>query len=247
MNEQICHQNGKIDLKIFFENTVTSELRAIWAILNNIELTEENNIDIVKCWWNSFADNSVMLGILLEHPRHSYYQFAMTIRLLLEIAIDLTFISNNRKNIPHLRKQQAKVQKRMSNGLPYTYVNVAEDVKKFQLYLNIYDNKNVPICTKERIKLVNSKQLPKLYSILCAASHFNHIQTIWYSNNESDKDYLSNLTYLVQFYPELLAQAVHSIGIIVNNNELTNYDNEKVGESLNEFHKKVNENQITLK
>lgn len=224
---------NSIELRKSFDENVVSALNEISGIVYELEYTDQNNSDVIRYWWCAFDTNSRMLGFLLIEP-HSYYQFAMTTRLLLEISTDLAFISNNRCNIPLLNKAQQEIQRKQQDNSTYSHRSAAKDaVDKFHLQTEIV-GKNVK--TEARIELVEDREiLADLYAELCAASHFNHMQTIWEGNKKTEKEYFKNLAYLLAFYPLFFNMTIKAIGEITEDTSLLGYDNKKMENALDQL------------
>lgn len=248
MKDNIGQDWKEIDLKIYFNKNVTLELDKIDEVISGTKTTAQNNADIVRYWWKSFYINSRMLGVLIKQWP-AYYQFAMTTRRLLETAADLDFISNNPRNIPHLIKEQQKVQEKQSRKTAFTQNDAIKCSRNFRLYLDTYNNKRIAIGTKERVRLVDDENntILKIYDMVSAACHFNHIQMIWEGNKATDKDFLVDLTNLLCFYPLFLAIAVKSIGKIIGNDELASYDETEMKEALDELRDKFSADNTDIR
>lgn len=231
-----------IDIKNMFDSIIGHEIDKIDVIMNKIKNSNETNI-FVKYWWKSFYINSKMLEVLL-HQKHSYYQFASTIRLLLEISVDLLFISNNQGNINNFTKQQNKIIKKQDHNPNYSHRNAARDCRNFQLRLDS-DQKSI-LSINQRIKLRDESTLPDLYSELSSASHFNHMQIIWEINKSTDNEYFLNFIYLLQFYPSFLKDTLKAIGDLIDSNKLSTYSTAKMSEKLKILQERLSESNILI-
>lgn len=213
--------NGsELDMQTWYQDNLNPILFEIETIIDKDEDLDPS----IKYWYHAFRQNTFVLAKILLY-KHAYYQVAMTTRLLLEIACDVSFIKDNPENIKNLTKIQNEIAKKQEDEPNnYLYSDSIKDSKNIFLYI---DGNKKQKTTKERIKLVDD-DLISLYDFLCRYSHFNHMTTIWEGNKDTDSARLKDALLLFQYYPTLFRIIISAIGELGNIQALKDYDYKQI-------------------
>lgn len=141
-----------------FKEWFLENLDPIYRGVNGIIGDKLNDNDVIGSWWAFFYQNSLALfEMIFASPNYSN-QIVMTLRLLMEIASDVEFVSKNPENIPKLQKRYSDL---CANFKTMTYGEVGTESRKFRLYYFESGKKKAML---PRLKKELQKHIPKMAS-----------------------------------------------------------------------------------
>ena len=175
---------------------------------------EEKLIIEFGYWWAGYIKNSVILFELMLINKYSN-QSAFTMRMVMEMAADVLFMSLNQSNIDEFRKYYI-------NGLAEIKSCSYQDFARASRKLILRDERtHEPIKTRERIKMVFGKDGLKYYDYLCCHTHLNYlgmIQDIDMSiEHDGEMDYRLEF---VKYYPETFIAMIRAVENFTGENNL---------------------------
>ena len=229
-------------MKNWFAQNIEPKLKILDERIVTVHKNDDN-LDMVKYWWQAFYQNSLIMPFLVANP-DTHYQVAATMRLLLEISADVAFITKypeNIKDIVKIQKEIAKVQD--AEGQNYTYRKAVKDAQKIRLYAYQNGVKRQFVKTEDRIKFIYEKhvdptEIDLIYGLYSLYNHFNAAAVIWEGNKtrvtKNMNDALQDNLVMYSYYPLFLDCMVTSVAELLGENGIKEYGK---GEIKSQFDK----------
>ncbi len=216
-----------------FKEWFLENLDPIYQEVNDIIGSKLNDNNVISSWWAIFYQNSLALfEMIFASPNYSN-QIIMTLRLLMEIASDVEFVSKNPENIPKLQKRYSDL---CANFKTMTYGEVGTESRKFRLYhFKNGKKKGNAITTEERIIEAYNEDGVLFYYYLNGFSHFNHFGIMYGMDlrfNQGAPNMIKERLHLLKFYPAAYGKIIWAIGAIANVEELKKYNPRKMVETV---------------
>ncbi len=178
-------------------------------------------------WWAVFTKDTFALFEIIEKENQTR-QFAMTVRSLIEFASDVSFLTNNPRNIGY---QKRRAERFVSKG-KYSYKDIAVESKKYKLRKYGERGNRDLVNTEDRIRMAFGENIVVLYDYLNCFSHFNifGVRIDLNIHQAKDDSMLRERLTLLQFYPEIFEVMVRSMGVLCSADELADYDYSEIRE-----------------
>lgn len=172
--------------------------------------SEELFIDI----WRCFAKNSCALFELLPMKSTSY-QIAQTMRLLVELTSDSSFIVDHKENIIHLKKKTNKLIKKCERETEASkWRKYIADARSINLIVGCELANKANEGTEKRVENVFGK---KFYNFYSSYAHVNIFVVRDDVHRLADDSFISAQRWeLIKDYPLILDKFVHIIGNAIN-------------------------------
>ena len=214
-------------LNYYFKNSLDPIFKEVTELF--IKEKERPEKLITSISWSSFYRNSLALFEVLGQANCTD-QFAMTLRLLMEISADMHYIEKNRNNIDTLTDNlNHAMHKVILDKISYA------DVAKIAKGLHIYNSKGEETHTIDRIDFCyNEKRFKSLYDYYCCYSHYNTLASVFSvgRSHNGDKSILRHSMYLLSFYVDIFEKEIIACGKILNNQKLVNYNFAKIKNAI---------------
>ncbi len=192
-----------------------------------IEEGRKKGIDVTFAeWWAVFIKDTVSLFEIFEKENQTR-QFTMTVRSLMELAADVSFLAKYPKNIIY---QKNRLNRFIANKKHFTYRDIAEEASKFKLREYVGNKQKGEVSTEKRIALAFNANGVTLYKYLNCFTHFNvfGIRIDLNIHQANDASMLSERLVLAQFYPDIFEIMTVSMGKICNIEGLKQYNFSKI-------------------
>lgn len=166
-------------------------------------------------WWASYIKNSMILLELMLVDKYSN-QSAFSMRILMEIAADVLFISKNKNNIDVFRKYYINNPKHIKNC---SY----KDFTKISKKLILRDDKtHKEVKTIKRIRSAFGKDGQAYYEYLCNYTHLNYLGVIKDIDasieNNNEMDYRLEF---IKYYPDTFIVMIRAAENLSGDNSLS--------------------------
>lgn len=166
-------------------------------------------------WWASYIKNSKILLELMLVGNYSN-QCAFTMRILMEIAADVLFMSQNKDNVNEFRKYYIDDPGKIKNSSYQDFAKIADK-------LILRDNNNKEIKTTERIKMTFGKDGLEYYKYLCCYTHLNYIGVLKDIDTSIEKnDEMDYRLGFIKYYPDTFIAMIRAAENFSGENDLFN-------------------------
>lgn len=204
------------------------------------EAGDEDGADIVFGYWASlFYRNSL---VLFDSCSKALFlsQSLFTIRLLLEIAADISFISKYPDNLKQFKQIHSSFKEKHFNP-----EIMHLEIKKYQICKYKAEGKVEKTSTRDRIQAAFGADTLNKYDYLCGFTHLNYqgcLMDINYSM-EGNIGSFELLLPCLKLYSQAFTAMVKSVGKLCNISSFGEFDEQKINKlieaTISEIHEKL--------
>ena len=221
-----------------FEKYLLPILNGFFIELKNAG--DKNDADIVFGYWVSlFYRNSL---VLFDSCSKALYlsQNLFTIRLLIEIAADISFICKYPENLSTFKKLHKSYEDK-----PFNPEAMHEEIKKYQVCKYKSNGDIKPTTSRDRVQAAFGTDVMNKYDYLCGFAHLNYqgcLLDINYSM-EGNIGAFELLSPCLELYSQAFVTLVKSIGKLCSIDSFLNVNDEKIDTllkaTIHEIHAKL--------